>query len=140
MANPWDAYCVSMKTYCTGANLMACAVMDKVGGAPMATDGIQATPEEVKAITGAIEQGQADSFRSNGFTVGGQRFALLNVDEDFGMLLGRGKKGNSFGTGALVVYNTGSTMLLAVGEPSANQGTIRTGVGKLSDYLKSCNM
>ena len=61
---------------------------------------------------------------------------FTKVDVDNGVIIGRGKEGNSFGKVVLSIYKINTAFLFAIGDSNAQEDRVSLAVRSIADYLK----
>jgi len=127
----WDSYI-------TGASgLMNRGPIEKAGifglnGATWAQHEINPTYEELLAVVSLF--GSPDKGYSEGFSLGGKKFALLRVDDEE-ILHGRGKTQQGNSPNAITIQKTKQALVCAIGKEDANGGQVSMAVSTIGDYL-----
>lgn len=127
----WDSYI-------TGASgLMNRGPIERAGifginGATWAQHEINPTYEELLAVTSLFTS--PDKGYSEGFSLGGKKFALLRIDDEE-ILHGRGKTSAGNTPNAITVQKTKQALVVAIGKEDANGGQVSMAVSTIGDHL-----
>jgi len=129
----WEAYI----TGSTG--LMNRGPIEKAGifghnGATWAQHEINPSVQELTVLNSLFED--ASSGYAEGFSLGGKKFALVRLDDDAGMIHGKGKTTSGNTPNAISIQKTGQSLVIAIGKEEANGGQVSIAVGAIGDYLK----
>lgn len=128
------------ESYITGASgLMNRGPIEKAGifginGATWAQHEINPTYEELLAVNDLFNN--PDKGYSEGFSLGGKKFALLRIDDEV-ILHGRGKTVSGNTPNAISVQRTKQALVVAVGKEDANGGQVSIAVSAIGDYLST---
>jgi len=127
----WDSYI-------TGASgLLNRGPIEKAGifginGATWAQHEINPTYEELLAVNDLFAS--PDKGYSEGFSLGGKKFALLRIDDEV-ILHGRGKTVSGNTPNAITVQKTKQALVVAIGKEDANGGQVSMAVSTIGDHL-----
>jgi len=128
---------MSWDSYITGpSGLLNRGPIEKAGifginGATWAQSGINPQYEELLAIAALFEDPSPGY--ANGFTLGGERFTVLRIDEE--MLHGKAKPTEGTSACPLTIQKTTQALVTAIGKADAAAGQVSMAVGTIGDYL-----
>merc|ERR1712088_161435 len=126
----WDTYVTSLKSYYPD-NIQACGLFGH-NGSTWAQEGLDAASTnytEITAIFGLFADPSAGY--ASGFLLNGEKYTFLRIEGD--QLLGKSK---TEGKNPVCVQKTGQALVIAIGTPTSQAGSVNIAVGKLADYLQ----
>jgi len=128
---------MSWESYITGpSGLLNRGPIEKAGifginGAVWAESGIQPSYQELLDIASLFNDPSPGY--ANGFVLGGQKFALIRIDEE--MLHGKAKTMDGGTPNFLTIQKTTQALITAIGKADAPAGQVSMAVGVIGDYL-----
>ena len=129
----WDAYVDSIRSNIVGSNVAAVALVGQDGGVWAKDATFNLSTDEILKIKSAVVDGDTSIYA--GFTIAGEKFACTRVDSEDKVLQGKGK-GGAFGKGFVGIQGTGSALLIAVGDDTAQPGHIMVGLSVVATALE----
>ena len=127
----WDSYI-------TGASgLLNRGPIEKAGifginGATWAQHDINPIYQELISIKDLFTL--PDKGYTEGFSLGGKRYALLRVDDEE-ILHGRGKTAGGESPNAITIQKTKQALIIGIGTEEASGGEVSMAVGAIGDHL-----
>ena len=129
----WDAYIDSIRSNIVGSNAVAVALVGQDSSIWAKDASFDISADEILKIKAAVIDGDSSIYA--GFTLGGEKFACTRVDSEDKVLQGKGK-GGAFGKGFVGIQGTGSALLIAIGDDTAQPGSVMVGLNAVAQYLE----
>ena len=132
MATGWESYITGPSGLMNRGPIESAGIFG-TNGSTWSQSGINPTYEELLALAN-LYANPAIGY-SEGFTLGGKKYALIRIDDDE-IIHGRGKTAAGNTPNPITIMKTTQALVVAIGKEDANGGQVSMAVTVIGDYLQ----